>query len=76
MKTKKIRPLRAKIAQAIIIVVAASLLCVGAVFTINSRRISRTLIDSNRQMSQTSRDMSSEYMDETARERLQELADD
>ena len=33
-------------------------------------------MDSNRQMSGTSRDMSSEYMDELARVRLQELADD
>ncbi|MBR6236818.1 MAG: SpoIIE family protein phosphatase [Firmicutes bacterium] len=76
MKTKKIRPLRTKIAQAIIFIVTASLLCVGAVFLINSRRLSKTLMDSNRQMSGTSRNMSSEYMDGLARERLQELADD
>ncbi|MBQ1712653.1 MAG: hypothetical protein II024_05425, partial [Firmicutes bacterium] len=76
MKAKKIRPLRTKIAQAIIFIVTASLLCVGAVFLINSRRLSKTLMDSNRQMSGTSRNMSSEYMDGLARERLQELADD
>ena len=73
---KKMPPLRKKIAQAIIFVVVASLLCVGAVFFINSRRIANTLIDSNREMSQTSRSMSSESMDELTRVRLQELADD
>ena len=76
MSTKKIRPLRAKISQAIIFIVTASLLCVGAVFLINSRRISKALIDSNREMSGTSRTMSSESMDELTRTRLQELADD
>ena len=65
-----------KMAWAIIIVVVASLLCVGAVFFINSRRIARTVMDSNKEMSATSREMTSASMDELTRTRLQELADD
>ena len=76
MSKKKFRPLRKKIALAIIAVVVTALVCVGAVFIINSRRISNTLIESNKQMTQTSRSMSSESMDELARTRLQELAAD
>ena len=76
MHAKRIRPLRTKIALAIIIVVVAALLCVGAVFYINSKRISRTMMDSNRQMTGTSREMTAASMDEITRVRLQELADD
>ena len=76
MRAERIQPLRTKITLIIIIVVLVSLLCVGAIALINNKRISDTLIDSNRQMSQTSRSMSSSSMEELTRVRLQELADD
>ena len=76
MRSEKIRPLRSKIAFAMIIIVVAALLCVGAVSLINTKRITNTLKESNRQMSQTSRSMTAESMDEQIRVRLQELADD
>ena len=76
MRTKKIRPLRTKIAATIIIIVVLSLLCVGAVALINTRRISGILTESNQQMSETSGSMTYSSMDGMARLRLQELADD
>ena len=60
MNNKKFRPLRSKITFTIIIVVILSLLGIGAVFLINTNRVSKTLINSNKQMSQTSRSMSFE----------------
>ena len=74
--TKRIRPLRSKITLTIIAVVIISLLGVGAVFLINTGNLSGTLIDSNRQMSQTSRSMSADSMEKMTRVRLQELAED
>ena len=76
MHPEKMRPLRSKIAFAMIIIVVAALLCVGAVSLINTKRITNTLKESNKQMSQTSRSMTAESMDEQIRIRLQELADD
>ena len=76
MRTKKITPLRVKITTTITIIVIAALLCVGIVAVINTRRIANILLNSNRQMSQTSSSMSSSSMDELAQIRLQELADD
>ena len=76
MSEKKFRSLRSKITTTIIIVVTLSLLGMGAVFLINTEKVSKTLIDSNRQMSQTSRSRSSDSMDQMARIRLQELAED
>ena len=46
MRRKTMRPFRVKIALTIIIIVVVSLLCLGAVFLINSDRINRTLSDS------------------------------
>ena len=76
MSARKMRPLRSKITLTIIIVVILSLLGVGAVFLINTGNVSRTMIDSNRQMSRTSRSMSSASMEEMTRVRLQEIAED
>ena len=76
MRTKKIRPLRTKIAATITIIVVISLLCVGAVALINTRRIADILTGSNKQMSATSGEMTYSSMDGMARQRLQELADD
>ena len=76
MRTKKIRPLRAKMAATITIIVVLSLLCVGAVALINTRRIANILTGSNKQMSATSGEMTYSSMDGMARQRLQELADD
>ena len=76
MNNKKFRPLRSKITFTIIIVVILSLLGIGAVFLINTNRVSKTLINSNKQMSQTSRSMSFESMEKLTRVRLQEVAED
>ena len=76
MNDRKFRPLRAKITSTIINVVIVALLCVGVFSLINTARISKTLQRSNAEMTQTSRTMTSGSMDEMARVRLQELADD
>ena len=76
MNNKKFRPLRSKITFTVIIVVILSLLGIGAVFLINTNRVSKTLINSNKQMSQTSRSMSFESMEKLTRVRLQEVAED
>ena len=75
MQNKKIRPLRAKIAITIIIIVMASLLCLGAIFLISSRSISARLEESNSQMAETSKARSSTSMNEQTSLRLKELAD-
>ncbi len=76
MQNKKIRPLRVKITWTIVVIVVLALLGVGVVFLVSTNRFSKTLLGSNRQMSQTSRDMSSSSMEELSRLRLQELAED
>ena len=76
MQNGKIRPLRQKITFTIIIIVVVSLLCVGIAALINTRNISKTLIDSNKAMGQTSRAISSSSIEELNQTRLQELADD
>ena len=75
MSSGTFRPLRAKIALTIIIVVAVSLIGVGAVFLINTEKTTKTLLSSNKQMSLTSRSVSSSSMEEQTRRRLQELAE-
>ncbi len=76
MSNKKIRPLRSKLAVTIITVVFLALLGVGAVVLLNTRKIAKTLMDSNRQMSLTSRSVSSSSMESLNRVRMQELAED
>ena len=76
MSSKKNRPLRAKIAIAIIMVVLIALIGVGIVFLINTNRMSKYFIESGQQMSHTSRSMSSSSMETLMRKRLVELAED
>ena len=76
MQMQRFRPLRTKITMTIMIVVFLSLFCVGAVSLINTNRTIKTMADSNKQMTQTSRSMSSSSMEALTRVRLQELAED
>ena len=58
-KNEKIKSLRGKIILAIIAVVCLTLLCVGAISLIGANRITKTLTQSNEEMTQTSRSRSS-----------------
>ncbi len=74
MRKGKTRSLRGKIIRAIIAVVCLTLLCVGIISLIGANRITRTLSQSNEQMTQTSRTRSSSSMVVMTQTRLHELA--
>ena len=59
MDKKPINSLRGKISLTMIAVVGLTLLCIGALSLYSTNRISRTLTESNQQMSKTSRARSS-----------------
>ena len=75
MRKTKNRSLRYKMFIAIISVVVIMLICISAMFFYNMDKIAKMLLASNREMSQTSNEMSSSSMDELSQVRLQELAD-
>ena len=72
----KKRSLRQKISLTIITVVLLVLLLVGLIFLLNARSIADTLIRSNREMGDISRQISSSSMTELTQNRLQALARD
>ena len=74
LSTKKFKSLRGKISRAMIAVVGLTLLCVGAVSWFSADGITKTLIQSNLEMTQTSRSSSSSSMAMLTQTRLQELA--
>ena len=73
-KNEKIKSLRGKIILAIIAVVCLTLLCVGAISLIGANRITKTLSQSNEEMTQTSRSRSSSSLVTMTQTRLRELA--
>ena len=74
MPEKRFRSLRGKITLTIILVVGLTLLCVGAVALFSTNRNIATLLESNMELSQTSRSRSSTSMISLTEIRLRELA--
>ena len=74
MSVVRKQSLRAKISLTIIVTITIVLLGIGTVFLLNTRKVIETLMNSNREMGQTSQKKSSASMDALTQTRLQELA--
>ena len=72
---RKAKTLRSKISFAMITMLIALLLCVGIIIAFSMMDVSDTLIESNRQMGETSSQQSSISLSEMTKTRLLELAD-